>query len=104
MLDTGVCTVQLNNESYSVSVYDPDHLAERGMKEVYYLWRLAGGDLEVALKKAGMAKTQPPVNLLPKYARLKWLFLMYQEVENKVRHITLTSKRNANGLKIKNKI
>ena len=29
----------------------PDHLAERPMRDVYYLWSLAGGDLEAELKK-----------------------------------------------------
>ena len=46
-------------------MYDPDHLSQRSMEEVYYLWRLAGGELEAVLKKAGMVKTRPPINLLP---------------------------------------
>ncbi|KAL4235012.1 hypothetical protein ACF0H5_006650 [Mactra antiquata] len=44
---------------------DNDHLSERNMEEVYYLWRLAGGDLEGVLKKAGMIKAKPPVTILP---------------------------------------
>ena len=34
-----------------------DHLAERSIDEVYYLWRLAGGDLETVLKKEGLIKS-----------------------------------------------
>ena len=49
--------------------YNPDHLSERSMEEVYYLWQLAGGDLEGVLKKAGLIKVRPPVTILP---RLVW--------------------------------
>lgn len=47
--------------------YSQDHLSERSMEEVYYLWRLAGGDLEAVLKKAEMIKAKPPVTILPRY-------------------------------------
>ncbi|PVD34294.1 hypothetical protein C0Q70_05563 [Pomacea canaliculata] len=65
-----MCTMKLRCKdlelpSYDDEIYDPDHLSQRGMAEVYYLWQLAGGELEAVLKKAGMVKTQPPVNLLP---------------------------------------
>lgn len=43
-----------------------DHFAERSIDEVYYLWRLAGGDLETVLKKEGLIKSAPPVNKLSK--------------------------------------
>ncbi len=43
-----------------------DHLSERSIDEVYYLWRLAGGDLKSALKKEGLIKSAPPVNKLCK--------------------------------------
>ena len=33
-----------------------DYLAERSIEEVYYLWTLAGGDLDAVLKKAGRIK------------------------------------------------
>ena len=33
-----------------------DLLAERSIEEVYYLWTLAGGDLEAVLRKAGKIK------------------------------------------------
>ena len=46
--------------------YNPDHLSERSMEEVYYLWQLAGGDLEGVLKKAGLIKVRPPVTILPR--------------------------------------
>ncbi|ESO83835.1 hypothetical protein LOTGIDRAFT_132681 [Lottia gigantea] len=48
-----------------LSVLDPDHLSQRSMEEVYYLWRLAGGELESILKKAGLIKSHPPITLLP---------------------------------------
>ncbi|KAL3878639.1 hypothetical protein ACJMK2_030970 [Sinanodonta woodiana] len=43
-----------------------DHLSERSMEEVYYLWRLAGGDLDTALRKAELIKTKPPITLIPR--------------------------------------
>ena len=43
-----------------------DHLTELLISEVYYLWCLAGGDLEGELKKAGIIRTQPPVCRLPR--------------------------------------
>ena len=45
---------------------DVDHLTELLISEVYYLWCLAGGDLEGELKKAGIIRTQPPVCRMPK--------------------------------------
>ncbi|CAG5132572.1 unnamed protein product, partial [Candidula unifasciata] len=45
--------------------FSDDHLSQRSMQEVYYLWRLAGGDLDTVLRKAGMSRTRTPVNLLP---------------------------------------
>ncbi|KAH3849892.1 TBC domain-containing protein kinase-like protein [Dreissena polymorpha] len=42
-----------------------DYLSERSMEEVYYLWKLAGGDLEAVLKKVGMIKAKPSVTILP---------------------------------------
>ncbi|KAH9489035.1 hypothetical protein Btru_039677 [Bulinus truncatus] len=50
--------------------FSDDHLSQRSMQEVYYLWRLAGGDLDAALRKAGMSKTRPPIHLLPCYGIL----------------------------------
>ncbi len=35
---------------------DLDYLSERSVEEVYYLWTLAGGDLEAVLRKAGRIK------------------------------------------------
>ena len=55
---------------------DEDFLAERLIQEVYYLWSLAGGDLEMELKRSGVIKLQPPICLLPKYicvCAVKWL-------------------------------
>ncbi|XP_064391569.1 TBC domain-containing protein kinase-like protein isoform X2 [Halichondria panicea] len=44
----------------------PDHLTERPMREVYYLWNLAGGELEAELTKRGIIQTCPPVTILPR--------------------------------------
>ena len=38
-----------------------DLLGERSLKEVYYLWRLAGGDLETTLRREGLIPTKPPI-------------------------------------------
>ncbi|KAK7503784.1 hypothetical protein BaRGS_00004907 [Batillaria attramentaria] len=65
MCSTKLRCKDLELPSYDDEVYDPDHLSQRTMDEVYYLWRLAGGELEAVLKKAGMAKTRPPIHLLP---------------------------------------
>ena len=39
-----------------------DYLAERSIEEVYYLWTLAGGDLDAVLKKAGRIKGKGEVS------------------------------------------
>ena len=44
----------------------PDHLTERPMRDVYYLWSLAGGELEAELTKGGIIQTCPPVTILPR--------------------------------------
>ncbi|XP_074650815.1 TBC domain-containing protein kinase-like protein isoform X2 [Tubulanus polymorphus] len=46
---------------------DVDHLAERSMSEVYYLWTLSGGYINSVLKKAGLTKTNPPVTMMPQF-------------------------------------
>ncbi|KAI8510469.1 hypothetical protein Bbelb_113850 [Branchiostoma belcheri] len=44
---------------------DDDLLAGRRFDEVYYLWTLAGGDLEGELKRKGIIKPKPAVFMLP---------------------------------------
>jgi len=44
---------------------EEDLLSERPLREVYHLWRLAGGDMEGELKKRGLIKTKPPIMTLP---------------------------------------
>ncbi|XP_071848772.1 TBC domain-containing protein kinase-like protein [Apostichopus japonicus] len=44
---------------------EEDYLAERSLKEVYYLWGLAGGDLENELRKHGFLQRSPPICSLP---------------------------------------
>lgn len=41
-------------------------LRQMKLDQVYYLWKLAGGDVEWALKKKGLLKNESPVLLLPR--------------------------------------
>lgn len=43
-----------------------DYLAERSIEEVYYLWCLAGGDLEKELVNKEIIRPKPPICTLPK--------------------------------------
>ncbi|XP_054260034.1 TBC domain-containing protein kinase-like protein [Macrosteles quadrilineatus] len=40
-------------------------LSERPLQELYYLWRLAGGDLHTELKKQGLVRNKAPILSLP---------------------------------------
>ncbi|XP_047004148.1 TBC domain-containing protein kinase-like protein isoform X1 [Schistocerca americana] len=40
-------------------------LLERPLKELYHLWRLAGGDVQAELRKQGLIRTKPPILSLP---------------------------------------
>jgi len=42
-----------------------DLLSLRHIGEIYYLWKLAGGDLEGSLRKAGLIRQHPPITQLP---------------------------------------
>ncbi|XP_004703509.1 TBC domain-containing protein kinase-like protein [Echinops telfairi] len=42
-----------------------DYLAERSIEEVYYLWCLAGGDLEKELVNKEIIRSKPPICTLP---------------------------------------
>uniref|UniRef100_A0A8B9HPM3 TBC domain-containing protein kinase-like protein n=1 Tax=Astyanax mexicanus TaxID=7994 RepID=A0A8B9HPM3_ASTMX len=44
-----------------------DFLSERSVDEVYYLWCLAGGDLEKELTNKGIIQSKPPVCTLPNF-------------------------------------
>nr|XP_033812404.1 TBC domain-containing protein kinase-like protein isoform X1 [Geotrypetes seraphini]XP_033812413.1 TBC domain-containing protein kinase-like protein isoform X1 [Geotrypetes seraphini]XP_033812421.1 TBC domain-containing protein kinase-like protein isoform X1 [Geotrypetes seraphini]XP_033812429.1 TBC domain-containing protein kinase-like protein isoform X1 [Geotrypetes seraphini]XP_033812438.1 TBC domain-containing protein kinase-like protein isoform X1 [Geotrypetes seraphini] len=46
---------------------DTDYLAERSVEEVYYLWCLAGGDLEKELINKEIIRSKPPVCTLPNF-------------------------------------
>uniref|UniRef100_A0A8C5LHA7 TBC domain-containing protein kinase-like protein n=1 Tax=Leptobrachium leishanense TaxID=445787 RepID=A0A8C5LHA7_9ANUR len=46
---------------------DSDFLEERSIEEVYYLWCLAGGDLEKELMSKGIILSKPPVCTLPNF-------------------------------------
>lgn len=43
-----------------------DYLEERSIEEVYYLWCLAGGDLEKELVNKEIIRSKPPICTLPK--------------------------------------
>lgn len=42
-------------------------LLERTLQELYYLWHLAGGDVQAELKKQGLIRTKAPILSIPKY-------------------------------------
>jgi len=44
-----------------------DLLSRRHVSEIYYLWKLAGGDLEGSLRKAALLRQHPPITQLPSY-------------------------------------
>ena len=41
-------------------------LLERSLEEVYYLWCLAGGDVEKEMRKHGLIHSKPPICGLPR--------------------------------------
>lgn len=43
-----------------------DHLSQRPLEEVYYLWQLAGGDLEAELRRQELIRAKPPVVTISK--------------------------------------
>uniref|UniRef100_T1J4P7 TBC domain-containing protein kinase-like protein n=1 Tax=Strigamia maritima TaxID=126957 RepID=T1J4P7_STRMM len=59
---------QFKNLNFPIEM-DPlnenEHLEQRSIDEIYYLWRLAGGDLESELKKEGIVKMMPSICSLP---------------------------------------
>lgn len=44
---------------------DEDYLAERSVNEVYYVWGLAGGDVENELRRNGLLQSRPPICGMP---------------------------------------
>ncbi|CAI5680558.1 TBC domain-containing protein kinase-like protein [Oreochromis niloticus] len=46
---------------------DEDYLSERAIDEVYYLWCLAGGDLEKELTNQEIIQSKPPISTLPNF-------------------------------------
>lgn len=51
----------INNKSKIYQTFDTFTL-----KELYYWWQLAGGDVFLELKKQGLIRSSPPVLSLPK--------------------------------------
>jgi hypothetical protein len=43
-----------------------DHLGRRTLKEVYYFWQLAGGDVIGELKRQGLTRKKPAILSLPR--------------------------------------
>lgn len=42
-------------------------LSKRPLAEVFYLWQLAGGDIEAELRKTGILRNKPQIFSLPRY-------------------------------------
>lgn len=53
-------------KSYKPDEWSARELSKRSLKERYFLWQLAGGDVYSELKKQGMIKSKPPILTLPK--------------------------------------
>ena len=51
-------------------VPEEDHFKDRSLKEVYFWWSLAGGDLHGEVQKKGLVKTRPAILNLPWYASI----------------------------------
>ncbi|KAE8749565.1 hypothetical protein FOCC_FOCC003831 [Frankliniella occidentalis] len=47
------------------------HLNSLPLQELYYLWRLAGGDVQSELKKQGLIRTMPPILSVPRLVLLE---------------------------------
>ena len=54
----------------------------RPLREVYHLWRLAGGDMEGELKKRGLIKTKPPIMTLPMYVISSVFTFFFKLIDN----------------------
>lgn len=78
-------TLEIQNNSQQVSggmvpdkeAHPPDHLNERPLREVYYLWSLAGGDLEVELQRVGLLPSKPPIFTMPRWVWLNQCFCFW---------------------------
>ncbi|PNF39774.1 TBC domain-containing protein kinase-like protein, partial [Cryptotermes secundus] len=46
-------------------------LFERSLQELYYLWHLAGGDVQAELRKQGLIRTKAPILSIPKLVLLE---------------------------------
>jgi len=46
-------------------------LLERSLQELYYLWHLAGGDVQAELKKQGLIRTKAPILSIPNLVLLE---------------------------------
>uniref|UniRef100_A0A8C6MK44 TBC domain-containing protein kinase-like protein n=1 Tax=Moschus moschiferus TaxID=68415 RepID=A0A8C6MK44_MOSMO len=53
--------------TFHPSKINNDYLAERSIEEVYYLWCLAGGDLEKELVNKEIIRSKPPICTLPNF-------------------------------------
>lgn len=42
------------------------NLIEKKTDDLYYLWQLAGGEINIELKKQGLIRSRPPMLSLPK--------------------------------------
>lgn len=49
-------------------------MSRRPLTEVFQLWQLVGGDVEVELRKAGILRNKPSIFSLPRYKRSYYNF------------------------------
>ncbi|XP_021940580.1 TBC domain-containing protein kinase-like protein isoform X2 [Zootermopsis nevadensis] len=60
-------------QSHRIPVYQnvKHPLLERSLQELYYLWHLAGGDVQAELKKQGLIRTKAPILSIPNLVLLE---------------------------------
>ncbi|XP_050532151.1 TBC domain-containing protein kinase-like protein isoform X2 [Daktulosphaira vitifoliae] len=61
------CSKTLRNKCYACK----HPLRQMELSQIYYLWKLAGGDVEWALKKGGLLRNESSVLLLPRLITLE---------------------------------
>ncbi|KAJ9583280.1 hypothetical protein L9F63_022376, partial [Diploptera punctata] len=63
--------MQLEDPLLPVSRSLKHPLLERNLQELYYLWHLAGGDVQAELKKQGLIRTKAPILSIPNLVLLE---------------------------------
>ena len=65
-------------------------MSELNIDTVYYLWQLAGGDLDGILKRAGLIRTHPPITHLARYDCITKKIIFIIEIGNPITHLIHT--------------